>query len=117
MVERATQEAVDLLAFPDHHPFGAEDARRISAAAAGRSVVVTEKDAVKLQALSALLPPVRVLPLTVRPEHGAHALEEALARIVRKAGAAAGPPARAGSPAPGAPAGGTTGTRSAGMRG
>jgi tetraacyldisaccharide 4'-kinase len=73
---------VELLAFPDHHAFGASDARRIRALAGSRTVVVTEKDAVKLAALSAELPEVRVLVLAVHPERGERAIEDALQRTV-----------------------------------
>jgi tetraacyldisaccharide 4'-kinase len=76
------QGGVDLLAFPDHHAFDAADARRITALAGTRTVVVTEKDAVKLGALAGLLPPVRVLVLEVLPERGERAILDALERAV-----------------------------------
>lgn len=47
--------AVELLAFPDHHEYAPRDLDGIEAAAAGRPVVVTEKDAVKLEAHAARL--------------------------------------------------------------
>jgi tetraacyldisaccharide-1-P 4'-kinase len=47
-VADVTGGAVELLAFADHHAFGADDVARIRARAAGREVVITEKDAVKL---------------------------------------------------------------------
>jgi tetraacyldisaccharide 4'-kinase len=74
--------AVELLAFPDHHAFTVEDVRRIRARAGSRTVVVTEKDAVKLAALPAELPTVRVLVLTVHAERGERAIDDALQRTV-----------------------------------
>jgi tetraacyldisaccharide 4'-kinase len=69
------------LAFPDHHPFDAHDAARILSDAAGRALVTTEKDAVKLVPL---LPetPLWVLLQRVRIEEGAAAVEEVLDRVV-----------------------------------
>ncbi len=58
------------LAFPDHHPYSEADAARIVAAARGRWVATTEKDAVKLLPLAELLPEARVLPLIVDPPEG-----------------------------------------------
>ena len=48
---RAGARVRDVLTFPDHHAYRAADAARISAAAAGRLVVTTEKDLVKLAPL------------------------------------------------------------------
>jgi len=75
----------ELLAFPDHHAFDAGDARRIERTARGRTVVVTEKDAVKLVELAPQLPAVRVLSLAVHIEQGQDALTAALARIAEHA--------------------------------
>lgn len=60
----------ELLAFPDHHEFTPQDAGRIRERAGGRTVVVTEKDAVKLVPLSELLGPCRVLVQELRWEEG-----------------------------------------------
>jgi tetraacyldisaccharide 4'-kinase len=67
----------DGIAFPDHHTFTPEDARRIASAAAGRTLIVTEKDAVKLEPL---LPEtdLRVLLQRVDIEAGESHLESAL---------------------------------------
>jgi tetraacyldisaccharide 4'-kinase len=80
LVERCGVGPVELLAFPDHHAFDVSDAARIQRMAQGRTVVATEKDAVKLEALAQLLPDVRVLALGVLPERGAGALDDALRR-------------------------------------
>ncbi len=50
-VARRVTGTVELYSFPDHHAFTAEDVARIRARAAGRCIVVTEKDAVKLEAI------------------------------------------------------------------
>jgi tetraacyldisaccharide 4'-kinase len=67
----------DGIAFPDHHEFTHGDVRRIVAAAADRTLVVTEKDAVKL---APLLPATaaRVLLQRVLIEQGEADLESAL---------------------------------------
>src|SRR5690606_725715 len=54
-VENAAETGVhvsEVLVFPDHHDYGPEDWSRIQAAAAGKPVVTTEKDAVKLGPLA-----------------------------------------------------------------
>jgi tetraacyldisaccharide-1-P 4'-kinase len=46
----AAGASVQLLAYHDHHPYGAHDVARLVQAAAGADyVVITEKDAVKLR--------------------------------------------------------------------
>ena len=89
-VEATTGARPELLAFPDHHDFDAADAGRIVRAAGPRTVVTTEKDAVKLAALAELLPEVRVLALEIRPREGADAL---LSRARRLAALPRGRPA------------------------
>jgi len=71
---------VDLAAYPDHHPFGAGDARELLRRTAGRPIIMTLKDAVKLRALLPLEHPAWVLPQTVRITAGREALETALKR-------------------------------------
>jgi tetraacyldisaccharide 4'-kinase len=85
MVANATGGSVELLAYPDHHDFTEADARDIHRRAQGRSLVVTEKDAVKLTGLSALLPPARVLTLAVRATRGLQEIDDALAGALRSA--------------------------------
>jgi tetraacyldisaccharide 4'-kinase len=84
LVAEATGELPELLAFPDHHDFDEADARHIRGVAGRRTVVVTEKDAVKLLALQDDLPTVRVLTLSVHPERGGRELEEALAHALAR---------------------------------
>ena len=47
-IRAVARASVDVLVFPDHHPYSARDAARIAAAAGARPVVTTEKDLVKL---------------------------------------------------------------------
>lgn len=79
-VRRAGAEA-EFLGYPDHYEFAPADVRRIRARAAGRPVVVTRKEAVKLRRLSDL-PPVYVLDQEVRMERGEQELEAALRRAL-----------------------------------
>ena len=69
------------MAFPDHHPFSAKDVRRIVERAAGRPVVITEKDAVKLRSFSQELPGTYVLRLQVAWDFG----QDAVMELVRRA--------------------------------
>lgn len=70
-----------LLPFPDHHRYGAADARRILAAAVQGRIVTTAKDWIKLQRL---LPAAQVWVLRqdVAVESGDGALAAALARLL-----------------------------------
>ena len=79
MVEACLGEAPDAWLFPDHHDYTPQQARRISKRAGGRTVVTTEKDAVKLEAFAELLPPARVLPLV--PASGSELIERILASL------------------------------------
>jgi len=75
--------AVELAAFPDHHAFDAAEAAALLARAAGRAIVMTHKDAVKLRDL---LPPSAgawVLTQRVRFTAGEDALLRALDAAVR----------------------------------
>lgn len=76
---------VELLPYADHHRYGGADVERIGRQAAGRTVVVTEKDAVKLRTYARELPDARVLALGVELERGADELEIA---VLRAAGGA-----------------------------
>ncbi len=72
----------DLTAFPDHHEFTDIDLRRI--VAGGRSLIVTEKDAMKLRERRDVLgdTPVHVLTLVVRWEAGETDVRARLAGLV-----------------------------------
>jgi len=71
----------DRLAFPDHHAYGEEDARRILRAAGSRPIVTTEKDAVKLERLVTQAD-VRVLGQRVTIEDGEAELADRIARAI-----------------------------------
>ena len=73
-VEGATGGQVELLAYPDHHAFTEKEARGFRARAHGRTLVVTEKDAVKLVDFESLLGPARVMVQGIRWEEGEDAL-------------------------------------------
>lgn len=73
---------VDLLSFPDHHAFGAADVERVRRTAAGRAVIMTEKDAVKLADRADALRPAWVLTEELRWEWGEEALVKRLHALV-----------------------------------
>ncbi len=93
-------EGVELLAFPDHHRYDAGDVARILRQGRGRTIVTTEKDAVKLGAFPALRepgsPPIRVLALAPLPgPETERLLDRVLARALARG--REGPVPKAGS--------------------
>ena len=76
---RALGADVEGAIYPDHHPFSADDVASIVARAAGRAVVMTHKDAVKLRGLIPSSVSAYVLEQTVEIDRGAEALDAALA--------------------------------------
>jgi len=77
---------VELVPFGDHHGYTAQDAASLAVRAAGRWVIVTLKDAVKLRSLwPADGPPCWALQVGVRIESGAEALEGLLDRVATAA--------------------------------
>jgi tetraacyldisaccharide 4'-kinase len=82
MVRLITGNAVELLAFPDHHEYRADEVAALSELAAGRPILTTEKDAVKLGAFSSLLADVRVLTLEVVVEEDEAGLRRAVANLL-----------------------------------
>ena len=85
LLGRALEGCVELLPYADHHRYGLVDVERIGQRAAGRTVVVTEKDAVKLRPHAPTLPDVRVLALGVELDRGADELESAVLRAAGRA--------------------------------
>jgi tetraacyldisaccharide 4'-kinase len=77
-VEEAAGGPVDLVGYEDHHQFTAGDAADLAARAGTRTVVVTEKDAVKLSEFSEQLPCVSVLVQELRWEAGEDRIEHLL---------------------------------------
>ena len=91
---------VELVAFTDHYRYAAEDVTRISSQAAGRWVVSTLKDAVKLRALwTADAPACYVVRIGVTIEAGADTLAGLLDRVATAARTDNNPEAAAASPA------------------
>lgn len=74
MVRSGAHGVVECMAFPDHHEFRPDDVRRIVERAGSRSVVTTEKDAVKLGRFSEELPRTYVLRLQVTWDFGQDAV-------------------------------------------
>lgn len=77
-------EALPLLPFPDHHEFDLEDVMAVARAAAGRPLVVTEKDAVKLAEFPDALEgvPVHVLRLGLEWEAGEDRVRAVMGRLL-----------------------------------
>ena len=75
MVEAEAAGAVEPVALGDHHRYTSEEADDLVRRAAGRTIAVTEKDAVKLAAYADRLESVRVLALTLSWEWGLSSLD------------------------------------------
>jgi len=75
---------VELMAFPDHHPFGPADVERIRRRAGGRPVVLTEKDAVKLGRHASEIRPALVLLEQPRWSWGEAELDAVLGSLVEE---------------------------------
>ena len=73
-VAAASGNPTELVSFADHHEYTAADAQALRGQAGTRTLVVTEKDAVKLMDHAALLGPVRVLTQTLQWQEGEDAL-------------------------------------------
>jgi tetraacyldisaccharide 4'-kinase len=73
---------VEAVLHADHYPYGAGDAAALLARAAGRPLVTTRKDAVKLRPLLSPEADAWVLDQTVEIEHGLEALDGALRRAL-----------------------------------
>ena len=85
MVEGLLGGEVISLAYPDHHEYSSDDILSITTTAGERTVVTTEKDAVKLRELQVSLPRVRVLTLDVRLDEEGSALRDALRSVAEGA--------------------------------
>ncbi len=83
LLEETGVSCMDVLAFPDHHPYREGDVEEILRRARGRMVVTTEKDAVKLDVFRDRLPSARVLTLRVEAgsARGPSALEAVTAML------------------------------------
>jgi tetraacyldisaccharide 4'-kinase len=91
---RVLREAVgprgELLSFPDHHGYGWGDVQTILDRAGGRTIVVTEKDAVKLGAFQSHLKDLRVLRLNVEVLEGEERLWRHVEGVLREKGSGKG---------------------------
>lgn len=81
----ATGQDVPLVPFPDHHLYSERDARGLRARAGSRTLVVTEKDAVKLRTFESILGPVHVLTQALRWEEGEESVRDLILGAVREA--------------------------------
>ena len=77
---------VDPAPYADHHPFSADDARVLAQRAAGRMLVMTHKDAVKLRARLPESADAWVLEQSVVMEDGEDVLKTALRRALTERG-------------------------------
>jgi tetraacyldisaccharide 4'-kinase len=77
-VRRALGRDVELVAFADHHAYTAADVGRLRTRAKGRTIVITEKDAVKLQPFVGTDADFRVLGERVLWDRGEDAFVERL---------------------------------------
>lgn len=78
----AAARTVEPLSYPDHHPFTAADALGLMARAAGRTLLMTHKDAVKLRPLLPQDAPAYILEQEVTVTHGADLLDAALRTVL-----------------------------------
>jgi tetraacyldisaccharide-1-P 4'-kinase len=78
-VERLGAEVAETAFFRDHHHYGPRDAARL--AGRGLPVVVTEKDAVKLERLWDGAVPLHVVRVEFEPLDGAREIEAILDRL------------------------------------
>lgn len=78
----AGADVAETMLFPDHHDYTERDAANILRRAAGRPIVTTEKDWVKLDGLLDARA-IWLLHQTVVPERGLGELDDALSRVLR----------------------------------
>ena len=85
-VEEALEDSVELVAYPDHHPYSSRDLDEIVRRAGERPIVTTEKDAVKWP--SGLRAPgsIFVLGLDVRFASGIEALDAVVESALERRG-------------------------------
>jgi len=81
LLEAAGIAVADVVAFPDHHPYGPADVAALGAAAARGTLVTTEKDLVKLAALPGA-PAVAAVRVVLEVEDG----EALVERLVQRPG-------------------------------
>jgi tetraacyldisaccharide 4'-kinase len=87
--EQVTDRPVELLAFADHHAYAAREVERIRRRSRGRTVVTTEKDAVKLERWASTLGEVVVLHDRLQWERGEDVMRARLRALALEAREAA----------------------------
>lgn len=85
-VAQETGADVELRPFPDHHGFTEADVKTLRARAGERTVVVTEKDAVKLERHESILGPARVLAQKISWEEGEVAVTDLVKTVLTPRG-------------------------------
>lgn len=90
ILAESTGRPGEMISFPDHHDYSWRDVTEIRNQLRGRTLVTTEKDAVKLHAFRGDLPDTRVLHLRVEFLQGEERLWNHIGRVLR-----------AGAPRPG----------------
>ncbi len=73
----------DLLPFPDHHPYSWRDVQTLLDLSGGRTVVTTEKDAIRLAPFAQHFPEARVLRLGVKVLEGEERLWRHVETVLR----------------------------------
>ena len=84
MVAAQLGAPVELMKFPDHHRYDGADVDRIRRAAGPRTVVTTEKDAVKLRGIQGVPDDLRVLRLQVEWHEGLEQIKELINALFRE---------------------------------
>jgi tetraacyldisaccharide 4'-kinase len=79
----ATGRPGEMLSYPDHHDYSWGDVTEIRNQLRGRTLVTTEKDAVKLHAFKGDLPGTQVLKLRVEVLEGEERLWDHIGRVLR----------------------------------
>ncbi len=85
LAERLTGSEVELVRFADHHAFTPDELSAVRRKAGDRPIVLTEKDAVRIDPPSRLPPSTRVLRLEVEVETGEAELLQALLDVTASA--------------------------------
>lgn len=78
---------VELIPFPDHHSYSREDADELTAASAGRPIVMTHKDAVKLRPLIDSSVSAWIVSQRVHIVRGLQSLDEQINRALHRGAA------------------------------
>jgi tetraacyldisaccharide 4'-kinase len=86
VLREETGRSGELVAYPDHHAYGWADLQEIQYRIGDRTLVTTEKDAVKLASFRGNLPPVRVLHLRLEILQGEERLWASIEAVLNAPG-------------------------------